>query len=96
MLPEPVKEAIAPEEEITPEDNGKHEMAVIDTTGDTKIIWDPDNDDEVANAKRTFADLKGKGFTPYSVKRNGRKDKILDEFDPDEAKIIMVPRMVGG
>jgi len=73
-----------------------NEMAILDKTGDTKIIWDPDNEAEVENAERTFKDLKKDGFVAYSVKRNGKKDGIIHDFDPDAGKIIMAPRMVGG
>jgi len=31
--------------------DGLCELAIMDTTGDTKVIWDPANADEVAAAK---------------------------------------------
>lgn len=73
------------------------EIAKMDDTGDTKIIWSKDNDDEVAVARRAFKDLKDKGFIAYSVKgKNGEKNEVIREFDPDSEKIIMAPPMVGG
>lgn len=72
------------------------EMVVMDTTGDTKLMWDSDKKDEVASAKRTYEDLKKKGYMAYAVKKNGDAGEMLDEFDPDAEKIIMAPRMVGG
>lgn len=64
--------------------------------GDTKIIWDPDNKDEVKNAKRTFENLLKKGFTAFSVKRDGSRDTLVTDFDEDLEKLILVPRLVGG
>lgn len=71
-------------------------IAKMDDTGDTKIIWSRDNEDEVANARRTFDDLKTKGFTAYSVKKDGEKNEIIARFDPKAERIIMVPAMQGG
>lgn len=75
---------------------GKHVLAILDKTGDTKIIWDPDDENEVANARRTFEDLKAKGFSAYSVNRRGNKDAVVNEFDPDAEKLILTPALVGG
>jgi hypothetical protein len=72
------------------------EMRVMGPEGDTKIIWDADEKDEVKNARRTFDNLRSKGYTAYSVKKNGDKKKVVTEFDPDAEKLIMVPAMVGG
>tara|TARA_R100001530_G_scaffold1886_1_gene3253 strand:- start:27114 stop:27344 length:231 start_codon:yes stop_codon:yes gene_type:complete len=36
----------------------KCEMAIMNGSGDTKLIWDSENDDEVKNARRTFNDFK--------------------------------------
>ncbi len=75
---------------------GKHYLAVMDGTGDTRSIWSPDNPDEVAAAKRTFTDLKKKGYIAYSVDEDGDKNEIMREFDPMAGKVIMHKPMVGG
>ena len=72
------------------------EMRVMGPEGDTKLIWDAENEDEVANARRTFCDLTGKGYTAYAVKKGGEKGKVIKTFDSDAEKLILVPRMVGG
>ena len=72
------------------------ELRVLNEEGDTKVIWDPENSDEVSAAREQFNTLKKKGFTAYSVKKGGDKGKALDSFDPDSGMIIMVPKIVGG
>lgn len=72
------------------------EMRTLNESGDTKVIWDPSNDDEVDAAKSQFNALKKKGFTAYSVKKGGEKNKAITEFDPEAGMIIMVPKIVGG
>ena len=74
----------------------KHEMAVMDETGDTKLIWDEDNDVEVEAARSMFNSLKKKGYAGYSVNKKGDKGELLAEFDPAAERIIMAPQMKGG
>lgn len=64
--------------------------------GDTKLIWDGGNQDEVDAARETFKRLKGKGYAAYAVKKDGEKGKVVTEFDPEAEKIIMAPAVVGG
>lgn len=72
------------------------ELVILDHTGDTKIIWDPDKADEVETARQTFDKLRKKGYMAYSVKRNGDKGEVVREFDPNVEKLILAPAMVGG
>ena len=71
-------------------------MCVMDVSGDSKTIWDPENSDEVENAKRTFDGLKRKGYTAYRVRDDGKKAEIMREFDPNAGKVILSPAMAGG
>jgi len=74
-----------------------HQMSVMGREGDTKIIWDKDNEDEVDNARRSFDDLRAKGYIAYEVTgKDGSKGKLMTEFDPDAERIILSPPMVGG
>ena len=72
------------------------EMNILDTTGDTKVIWDPENDDEVEAARDQFDTLIEKGFSAFQVKKNGEKGREIKRFNPEAGKIIMVPVVVGG
>lgn len=73
-----------------------HTMAVMDGTGDTKTIWNPNNQDEVDAARDTFKALRKKGYLIYRVNAEGNKGKAMTEFDPDAEKMIAVPAIVGG
>jgi len=74
----------------------KHEMAVMDSTGDTKLIWEEENRDEVEAAREMFDSLKRKGYLAYAVNKKGDKGDVLDRFDPSAEKIIMSPQLKGG
>ena len=72
------------------------ELSVMDTTGDTKLIWNASNQAEVDAAKEMFKTLRKKKYIAYSVSDDGKKDEIIHEFDPNLEKIIMIPPIVGG
>jgi hypothetical protein len=72
-------------------------MAVMNRTGDTKVMWNPDEPEEVKAAKRTWDDLVGKKrFLGYRVQRDGEPGEQVREFDPHAAKLIICPPMAGG
>lgn len=71
-------------------------ISMLDETGDTKLIWDRTNPAEVANARRTFDELKKQGHAAFRVGVDGGKDVQMHEFDPAAEKMIMVPQMRGG
>ena len=72
------------------------ELAVMDATGDTKHIWDKNNDAEVEAAKALFTSLRKRGYLIYRVDKKGDKGEMLTEFDPNAEKLIASPPMVGG
>lgn len=72
------------------------ELAIMDPSGDTKIMWDSDKKDEVETAKETFDKLKKKNYIAYTVKGKGEKGEIMNKFDPNAERIVMVPPAVQG
>jgi hypothetical protein len=72
------------------------ELAVLDHTGDTKLIWDRRNAVEVAAAKATFDALKAAGYLAYSVSKAGEKNEIIRAFDPEAESLVLSPPLVGG
>lgn len=70
---------------------------ITDASGDTKIMWDSRNPDEVEHAKKTFEDLTAKGFTAFKVnEKTHEKDEMVRTFDPQAQRYIFVGRNVGG
>lgn len=72
------------------------ELSTICDQGDLKIIWDPDNEDEVSAAKKQFNELTGKGFMAFAVGRGGKKSERIRSFDPDAEKVILAPPLSAG
>ncbi len=73
-------------------------MEIMDRSGDTKKIWDPTKPAEVEDARRTFKDLKAKGYTAFLVKddKDGTAGVQMSSFDPQAGRMIMRPQMQGG
>ena len=91
---------LADDDDEVPE--GHHVLYAMDSTGDTRIIWDPNNADDVANARRTFDDLVKKGYQAFSVRKGsggekgGDKGERVRTFDASLEKLILAPATVGG
>ncbi len=64
--------------------------------GDTRLIWDAGNTDEVDSARATFERLTGKGYAAFGVKKDGGKGEKIAKFDSELEKIILAPATRGG
>jgi len=79
------------------QDEVKKLPAHMRRSGDTKVIWDPKNDDEVEAAQAQFDVLIDKGFQAFKVDKEGNKTgKGIKTFNPKAGKLIMVPAIQGG
>jgi hypothetical protein len=77
--------------------NGKHYLAITDETGDTKIMWSKDNEDEIENARRTFNDMKKKGYAAFKVEgKKGDPGEQMHEFSAAAERIIFIKQQAGG
>lgn len=74
------------------------EMAIMDPqAGDMKMVWDPNNRDEVEAARKQFDDLTKKGFLAYKVEgKEGRKGEQIRSFDKTAERLILAPALRGG
>ena len=73
-----------------------HELCELNNSGDTKTLWNPDNETECDIAEHAFNEFKRKGFSIFRVDSEGGKGTRMTEFDPAAAKMIAVPKIVGG
>ena len=64
--------------------------------GDVKQMWNRNNTEEVNQARKTFEELRGKGYHAFKVAQDGGKAEQIHIFDPDAEKIILAPPMRGG
>jgi hypothetical protein len=68
---------------------------VMDTSGDTRHQFDPDDPSAVAEAERRFAKLTEAGF--IAAKRAGiGTSELIREFDPTAQETVFIPRLRGG
>lgn len=73
------------------------ELAIMDYTGDTKIIWDPNKPDEVEHARETFTKFtRDKKYAAFRVKKGGAQGEQIKTFDAAAEAMILVPPLVGG
>jgi hypothetical protein len=72
------------------------QLAVMGQVGDYKIVWDSENTAEVEQARKTYSELRAKGFLAFAVRKGGERGEPIREFDPEAERIIMVPKVAGG
>jgi hypothetical protein len=72
-------------------------MHELDKSGDTRVMWDRGNEDEVAAARAQFEALTGRGYLAYKAEgKDGHQGKQIRRFDPEAERIILVKQLVGG
>jgi hypothetical protein len=72
-------------------------LHTLDSSGDTRIMWDKGNPDEVASARRTFDELLKKGYAAFrAVGKHGDQGEQIRRFDPEAERIILVRALQGG
>lgn len=79
------------------DDRNRNMLSITDGTGDTRIMWDPRDKDEVAAAEAAFDRAKEKGMLAYAVDDDGgRTGEVIRKFKKTAGKIIMVRQPQGG
>ena len=77
------------------EAEGTHVLAILDRTGDTKVMWEVEDDTSVVAAAEAFLAKVSEGYTAYAIKDDGESEVIKD-FDKEATKIILAPQNIGG
>lgn len=77
---------------------GNGAFAVMGIEGDTKHIWDRNNEAEIAAARALFETLVNeKKYLAFKVTADGEKGEgPIREFDPNEERYIFSPPIAGG
>jgi hypothetical protein len=68
---------------------------VMDSTGDSRHRFDPNNAQELANAEQRFYDLTAAGFTA-AVRTGPGQVSGIHSFDPGAEETVFFPRLIGG
>jgi hypothetical protein len=80
-------------------------MRVLDESGDSRVVWDRRDKNQVREAFAKFKDFLVRGYRAYVTRSDGSRGSRLDEFDPlleeilvgaRPEEIVMVPATVPG
>ena len=76
---------------------GDCELSLMCSLGDWKLLWDPNNKTEVAQAKVAFDKLRKKSYLAFKANDDWKKEgEQITEFDPTATRILMAPQLRGG
>lgn len=73
-----------------------HKWHELNQEGDTTVEWDPDDSNQVEMVKKSFNDMKAKGYRFFEKKKGGEPGRRIDVFDPSIEKMVMVKQIVAG
>ena len=68
---------------------------VMDHTGDSRHLFNPNDANELAKAEQRFRELSDRGFTAAVRNGSGEVSRIRS-FDPKARETLFFPRLVGG
>jgi len=71
-------------------------MRILDSSGDTKVLWEVDDDEALARAASLFDELSSEGKLAFERKGSQTETSRIREFDPDAEEIIWVRPIQGG
>jgi hypothetical protein len=70
-------------------------QTIMDSTGDSRHAFNPEDLKELAKAEQRFYDLTNHGFTAAVRTGPGQVSRI-QSFDPKAEETLFFPRLVGG
>jgi hypothetical protein len=68
---------------------------VMDRSGDSRFLFNPNDARELAEAEKRFHELTGMGFTA-AIRTGPGEVSLIRSFDPSEQETVFVPRLIGG
>lgn len=72
-------------------------LSILDSTGDTAVLWDVESPEEIAIAEAKFNEIKANfGHLSYKTDADGKNAEVIHEFDASAPQIVMSPVLVGG
>ena len=71
-------------------------LRVLDKGGDREIPWDPEDREQLADARFVFETLVRAGYQAYRLEEDGRTGEFVRRFQPEAYEIVLAPRFQGG
>lgn len=72
-------------------------IQVLGQEGDSRIMWDRRNKDEIGTAEAAFNEAKKRGMLIYKAEgKDGHQGEQVREFDKKHERLIVVPALQGG
>jgi hypothetical protein len=71
-----------------------HLVRILDSTGDTRLSYDPADPEAVRSVERRFNELMERNFVAFDV--STQPGKIVTTFDPAATEIVISHQFAGG
>jgi hypothetical protein len=71
-------------------------LRVLGKGGDKEIPWNPEDREQLDDARFIFETLLREGYQAYSLEADGHSGEFLRRFQPEAHEIVLAPRFQGG
>jgi hypothetical protein len=71
-------------------------LRVLGKGGDKEIPWNPEDREQLDDARFVVETLLREGYQAYSLEENGRTGEFLRRFKPEAHEVVLAPRFQGG
>ncbi len=71
-------------------------IRIMNKKGDDTLKFNPNNPVQVAEAEQKFNELKGQGYSMFSVDPETKETTLVKEFFKDLPQVVAVPQISGG
>lgn len=75
---------------------GKGVIKIMGASGDDRIVWDPEDEGQIAKARKRFKELLLQGYKAWKMDAKGQKGVPIKEFDESAGAILMAAGLQGG
>ncbi len=75
---------------------GHHCLRILDNTGDSVTMFDPNVDEQVADAMAKFDESMAKGMKAFVLDDGSGGGHVTSTFEKEAVHVLVQPQYVGG
>ncbi len=71
-------------------------LRILGPSGDTRVAWNPNDVDEVADVRRRFDEIVREGYLVFELEADTKEGRQIRTFDPDARDLRAFRPLAGG
>lgn len=71
-------------------------IAMTAADGDIRVPWDPNDPNQIEEARQRFRHYKAQGYRAFGIARRGARGEEINDFDPSMGEILFAKTALQG